>query len=95
MKRIAILGSTGSIGRSTLSVVESYPDRFEVVALAAGANLESAYEQAIRWKPRVISMASEQDASKLKARLASNGSAETEVVYGSAGSCQSCDASSG
>jgi len=85
MKRIAILGSTGSIGRSTLSVVESYPDRFEVVALAAGANLESAYEQAIRWKPRVISMASEQDASKLKARLASNGSAETEVVYGSAG----------
>ena len=85
MKRIAILGSTGSIGRSTLSVVESYPDRFELVALAAGANLESAYEQAIRWKPRVISMASEQDASKLKARLASNGSAETEVVYGSAG----------
>ena len=85
MKRIAILGSTGSIGRSTLSVVESYPDRFEVVALAAGANLESAYEQAIRWKPRVISMASEQDASKLKARLASHGSAETEVVYGSAG----------
>ena len=85
MKRIAILGSTGSIGRSTLSVVESYPDRFEVVALAAGANLESAYEQAIRWKPRVISMASEQDASKLKARLASHGSAETEVFYGSAG----------
>jgi 1-deoxy-D-xylulose-5-phosphate reductoisomerase len=85
MKRIAILGSTGSIGRSTLSVVESYPDRFEVVALAAGANLESAYEQAIRWKPRVISMASEQDAAKLKARLKSNGSGETEVVHGSAG----------
>jgi 1-deoxy-D-xylulose-5-phosphate reductoisomerase len=85
MKRIAILGSTGSIGRSTLSVVESYPDRFEVVALAAGANLESAYEQAIRWKPRVISMASEQDAAKLKARLQSNGSDETEVVHGSEG----------
>jgi 1-deoxy-D-xylulose-5-phosphate reductoisomerase len=85
MKRIAILGSTGSIGRSTLSVVESYPDRFEVVALAADANLESAYEQAIRWKPRVISMASEQDAAKLKARLKSNGSGETEVVHGSAG----------
>ena len=37
MKRIAILGSTGSIGRSTLSVAESYPDRFQIVTLAAGA----------------------------------------------------------
>ncbi|MFZ0297517.1 MAG: 1-deoxy-D-xylulose-5-phosphate reductoisomerase, partial [Candidatus Sulfotelmatobacter sp.] len=45
-KRIAILGSTGSIGRSTLSVAESYPDRFQIVALAAGANLEAAFEQA-------------------------------------------------
>ena len=85
MKRIAILGSTGSIGRSTLSVVESYPDRFQVISLAAGSNLESAYEQAVRWKPRLISMASEQDAAALKARLKSNGSGETEVVYGSAG----------
>jgi len=85
MKRIAILGSTGSIGRSTLSVVESYPDRFQVVSLAAGSNLELALEQAVRWKPRVISMASEQDANSLKARLKSNGSGETEVVYGSAG----------
>ena len=46
MKRIAILGSTGSIGRSTLSVVESYPERFQIVALAAGQNIESAFEQA-------------------------------------------------
>jgi len=85
MKRIAILGSTGSIGRSTLSVVESYPDRFQIVSLAAGSNLELALEQAVRWKPRVISMASEQDANSLKARLKSNRSGETEVVYGSAG----------
>jgi 1-deoxy-D-xylulose-5-phosphate reductoisomerase len=39
MRSIAILGSTGSIGRSTLSVVESYPDRFRIVALAAGSNI--------------------------------------------------------
>jgi len=51
MKRIAILGSTGSIGRSTLSVVESYPERFQIVALAAGSNIELALEQALRWKP--------------------------------------------
>ena len=49
MKRIAILGSTGSIGRSTLSVVESYPDRFQVATLAAGNNAELAFEQAVRW----------------------------------------------
>ena len=46
MKRIAILGSTGSIGRSTLSVAESYPERFQIVTLAAGSNLEAAFEQA-------------------------------------------------
>ena len=44
MKRIAILGSTGSIGRSTLDVVESYPDRFQIIALAAGRNLETAQQ---------------------------------------------------
>ena len=58
---------------------------FKSVSLAAGSNLELALEQAVRWKPRVISMASEQDANSLKARLKSNGSGETEVVYGSAG----------
>ncbi|MFZ0543558.1 MAG: 1-deoxy-D-xylulose-5-phosphate reductoisomerase, partial [Candidatus Sulfotelmatobacter sp.] len=62
MKRIAILGSTGSIGRSTLSVTESYPERFQIVTLAAGANLEAAFEQARRWRPRVLSMAAEPDA---------------------------------
>ena len=59
MKRIAILGSTGSIGRSTLSVVEAYPERFQVVALAAGGNLDAAFEQARRWRPRLISVAAE------------------------------------
>jgi 1-deoxy-D-xylulose-5-phosphate reductoisomerase len=56
MRRIAILGSTGSIGRSTLSVVESYPERFEVVALAAGRNVKTAIEQALRCKPKLISL---------------------------------------
>jgi 1-deoxy-D-xylulose-5-phosphate reductoisomerase len=86
MKRIAILGSTGSIGRSTLSVVESYPDRFQIVSLAAGRNLDVAYEQAVRWKPRVVSMALEVDADQLRKRLKSAGLTEVEVVHGSAGS---------
>ena len=85
MKRIAILGSTGSIGRSTLRVAESYPERFQIVTLAAGANLEAAFEQALRWKPRVVSMAHEQDADSLRQRLKNEGLAEIEVVHGPAG----------
>jgi 1-deoxy-D-xylulose-5-phosphate reductoisomerase len=85
MRRIAILGSTGSIGRSTLSVAESYPERFQIVALAAGANLDAASEQARRWRPRVISMASEPDADLLRARLKQAGLSEIEVLYGPAG----------
>jgi 1-deoxy-D-xylulose-5-phosphate reductoisomerase len=85
MRRIAILGSTGSIGRSTLSVVESYPDRFQVAALAAGSNLEAAVEQAIRWKPRVLSIESEVNAESLRNRLRSRGLHEVEVVHGPAG----------
>jgi len=85
MKRIAILGSTGSIGRSTLSVAESYPDRFQIVALAAGSNLEAAFEQARRWRPRVISMAAETDADTLRSRLKKEGLGEIEVVHGAAG----------
>ena len=57
MKRIAILGSTGSIGKSTLNIVESFPDRFSVVSMAAGNNVDLAFEQARRWRPQLISMA--------------------------------------
>jgi 1-deoxy-D-xylulose-5-phosphate reductoisomerase len=85
MKRIAILGSTGSIGRSALSVAESYPDRFQIVALAAGSNLDAACEQARRWRPRVISMAAEADAEVLRLRLKKEGLGAIEVVHGAAG----------
>src|SRR5467141_3502880 len=87
MKRIAILGSTGSIGRSTLSVVESYPDRFQVSTLAAGNNAELAFEQAVRWKPRLVSLADEAAAQALQTRLrlAGLGETEVEVVHGVAG----------
>jgi 1-deoxy-D-xylulose-5-phosphate reductoisomerase len=85
MKRLAILGSTGSIGRSTLSVAESYPERFQIVALAAGRNLEDAFGQAKRWRPRVISMASERDADTLRSRLTKEGLSGIEIVHGAAG----------
>ena len=88
MKRISILGSTGSIGRSTLSVVEAYPGRFQVVALAAGRNVDVAFEQALRWKPRLVSVAGEEDAEILRNRLKASQLDAVEVVHGSAGTVQ-------
>jgi 1-deoxy-D-xylulose-5-phosphate reductoisomerase len=85
MKRIAILGSTGSIGRSTLSVVESYPDRFQVSTLAAGKNVELAFEQAMRWKPVVVSMADDAGAQGLHSKLRQAGLGEIEVIQGASG----------
>src|SRR5256712_9449475 len=85
MRRIAILGSTGSIGRSTLSVVESFPERFQVISLAAGGNADAAFEQARRWQPRLISIASEADARVLRARLKTAGLEGVEVAHGSVG----------
>ncbi|HYL12412.1 MAG TPA: 1-deoxy-D-xylulose-5-phosphate reductoisomerase [Terriglobales bacterium] len=88
MKRIAILGSTGSIGRSTLNIVENYPERFQITSLAAGSNVDAAFEQAQRWKPRVLSIASEKNAETLRARLKSAGVSGMEIVHGAAGSVQ-------
>ena len=88
MKRISILGSTGSIGRSTLSVVESYPERFQVIALAAGRNIDAAFEQALRWNPQLLSVAAEKDAELLRSRLQTAGTNGVEVVHGTAGTVQ-------
>jgi len=88
MRRIAILGSTGSIGRSTLSVVETYPERFQVVSLAAGHNVETAFEQARRWKPRLISLSTAVDAEILRSHLRTAGVEGVEVVHGRAGAVQ-------
>jgi 1-deoxy-D-xylulose-5-phosphate reductoisomerase len=85
VKKLAILGSTGSIGQSTLSICESFPDRYAVVSLAAGRNLDEAFAQCLRWQPRVVSMATEELASALTERLREAGLNEIEVVYGIAG----------
>jgi 1-deoxy-D-xylulose-5-phosphate reductoisomerase len=85
MKRIAILGSTGSIGRSTLNVIENNPERFQLLTMAAGSNIEAALTDARRWKPKVFSIASEQDADKLRKQLKVEGLNEIEVVHGQAG----------
>ena len=85
MKRLAILGSTGSIGQSTLSIVEQFPDRYQVAALAAGRNLDEAFAQTVRWRPRMVSMATEELAGELVTRLRKAGITGIEVVHGTAG----------
>lgn len=85
MKRLAILGSTGSIGQSTLSIVEQFPQRYSVAALAAGRNVEEAFAQAKRWRPRIVSMATEELAGKLAALLREAGVAGIEVAHGTEG----------
>src|SRR5712672_4497195 len=85
MKRIAILGSTGSIGRSTLNVIENNPERFQLLTMAAGSNTEAALNDARRWKPKVVSLASEQDAEKVSKQLRDEGLGEIEIVHGQAG----------
>ena len=85
MKKIALLGSTGSIGQSTLSICESHPDRFHPIAFAAGSNLEAAFAQCVRWRPQIISISTEDLAAKLSTRLKEAGITGIEVVYGTAG----------
>jgi 1-deoxy-D-xylulose-5-phosphate reductoisomerase len=85
LKRLAILGSTGSIGQSTLSIVEQFPDRYAVTALAAGRNLEEAFAQAMRWRPKVVSLATEELADALKKRLCEGGVGEIDTVHGTEG----------
>jgi len=66
VKRIAILGSTGSIGQSTLAVVDAYADRLQVVGLAAGENAELFAAQIARYRPRIAAMATGAAIDRLK-----------------------------
>ena len=85
MKQIAILGSTGSIGQSTLDIIRRYPERFRVASLAAGSNVDAAFQQCVEWRPRIMSLATEELAASLAQCLKAAGVTETEVVYGTPG----------
>jgi 1-deoxy-D-xylulose-5-phosphate reductoisomerase len=66
VKRIAILGSTGSIGQSALAVVDAHPDRLRVVGLAAGENAERLAEQSARYRPAIVAMGSTAAADRFR-----------------------------
>ena len=69
MKRLAILGSTGSVGEQTLSVVEEFPDRYRAVALAAGRNIDKLADQVRRFRPDLVAVAEPSGADELRRKL--------------------------
>jgi 1-deoxy-D-xylulose-5-phosphate reductoisomerase len=86
LKQISILGSTGSIGKQTLAVVEAMPERFGVVALAAGSNLEALAQQVTRHRPELVSVGIAELAMDLANRLRAAGLEKLpEIQHGAAG----------
>ncbi len=81
-KGVAILGSTGSIGTTTLELVSRFPERFNVVALAAGRNVALLKEQIERFRPSLVSVADPADAAALASAL---GDSVPRVVHGADG----------
>ena len=82
MKRLVLLGSTGSIGRSTLEVVDQNPREYEVVGLAAGLNYDLLAEQAKRYQPKIVSFGREEDAERFRKEA---GSVGMDLVWGKKG----------
>jgi 1-deoxy-D-xylulose-5-phosphate reductoisomerase len=83
MKRLAILGSTGSIGRNVLRVVEQFPDEFSVVALTAGRNIDLLGEQLKRFSPQVAVVLDDELARRLRQQLVRGD--HVEILYGADG----------
>lgn len=81
MRKIAILGSTGSIGTQALDVIRQHPEQFSVVALAAGRNIDLLTEQAHEFQPQLVSVATKELAEKIQHQLPSN----TKAVWGEEG----------
>jgi 1-deoxy-D-xylulose-5-phosphate reductoisomerase len=82
VRSIALLGATGSIGRSTLDVVASFPDRFRIVALAAGRKIDALADSARRVRPEIVSVEREEDIPEFRALAPDY---RGEVVWGAAG----------
>lgn len=86
MQQITILGSTGSVGVSTLDVIARHPDRYSVYALTAQSKVEELAQQCARFKPQVAVVGSAEAAGKLQLLLDAQGS-HTQVEYGEAALC--------
>ena len=87
MKAITILGSTGSIGTQTLDIVTHNPDKFRVVGLAAGSNVDLLIEQIRRFKPEIVALGNEKKLADLKEGIASVAN-PPQIVVGQKGICE-------
>jgi len=85
VKHIVILGSTGSIGASTLDVVSKFPDRFQIVGLAAGSNDQILEDQIRAFQPKVVALSCPDAAKRLRARVSN---AQVDVLDGEPGLCE-------
>lgn len=81
MKRISILGSTGSIGTQTLDVISKHPEQFSVEALSGGRNVSLLAEQVRRFRPKLVAAGSRESAEKLRSAVGSG----VKIVYGEEG----------
>ena len=81
MRQIAVLGSTGSIGINTLDVIRAHPERYTVVALTAGKQVERLAEQCIEFKPKIAVVTQAADAARLE-KLLLEKQIKTQVLYG-------------
>ena len=83
MKKIAILGSTGSIGVNALRVIQANPEKYQVIALAAGKNIRLLLEQIKRFRPLAVAVMEETAANELKAQMTNSG--RPEIFFGTEG----------
>lgn len=83
MKRLSILGATGSIGKNALDIVRMHPDRFQVKAMTAAYNIQCLAKQIEEFKPEIVAVIDKQQAFELSRRL--NGSSRPEVFFGEEG----------
>jgi 1-deoxy-D-xylulose-5-phosphate reductoisomerase len=82
VKRLSVLGSTGSIGEQTLAVAEAFPELYRVVALGAGRNVAKVADQVRRFRPEIVALAEPEGAEALRAQL---GPTDVEIAVGAAG----------
>ena len=83
MKRVSILGSTGSVGRNTLEVIDAFRSELKVVGLAAGGNIDLLAQQVIKYRPELVSVRELRDVDRLRGMLPQ----PVDIVHGASGAC--------
>ena len=86
-QKVVILGATGSIGNSTLSVIEHNPEKYEAFALVGGSNVDAMFEKCLKFRPHFVALADEHSAKILREKLAAH-QLSTQVLAGQQAICE-------